>query len=60
MAKLRVMSYLDVGAPQYTTDQRDASGVFVMPDIYSQRDWYLVAFDEKGEMNSVILSGVKT
>lgn len=23
MAKLRVMSYLDVGAPQYTTDQRD-------------------------------------
>lgn len=24
MAKLRVMSYLDVGAPQYTADQRDA------------------------------------
>lgn len=38
----------------------DASGVFAMPDVYPQRDWYLVAFDDKGEMNSVILSGVKT
>lgn len=38
----------------------DSNGAFTFPDVLSQREWYIVAFDSKGEMNSVILSGVKT
>lgn len=38
----------------------DANGAFTFVDLYPSKDWYIVAFDDKGEMNSVILSGVRT
>ena len=38
----------------------DQNGAFTIADLYYSRDWYIVAFDYKGEMNAVVLSGVRT
>ena len=38
----------------------NADGTFTIPDFFPQYTYYVVAFDDKGEMNAVALSQVNT